>query len=428
MIKHCGLKPLLLISAIVLGVQGCASNDDIADLPAPLPVLSAPLPLTEQWDFSVSSGIDSFYSSLSPTVAYDKVFVASRSGDIYALDKSTGEQVWRADVRKVPNSFWQIFGFDDEKIARVAGGLVASYDHVYLGTEDGEVIGLNQATGEIAWRVKVKGEVVSSPVAEAGKVYVHTTAGHIFALDAQTGEQKWHTESEVPVLTLRGSSAPVFANGGIMVGGANGKLSVYLAETGQLAWEEIVATPSGSTELERVVDIDSTPLVIGRLIYSLSYGGTLTAMDYRNGSIVWKREYAGYVNMTTLGNDLYIVDKKSNILAVDRRNGVEKWSSAELINRQLTAPIIHDGRIAVGDFEGYVHWLNTETGAIEAQLLIDREGLYSPGVIDDKTLIVQASSGEISAVAFDENASSKPMNQTTGFVAPERYIFESRSF
>ncbi|MBN7827949.1 outer membrane protein assembly factor BamB family protein, partial [Bowmanella dokdonensis] len=116
-------------------------------------------------------------------------------------------------------------------------------------------------------QVKVKGEVLAKPAVAEGLVVVNTGAGIMFALDAETGEQQWLYESEVPPLSLRGISAPTTSSGGAMVGTASGKLAVVIMENGQVAWEQAVTAPTGATELDRLVDIDVEPLILGGVIY-----------------------------------------------------------------------------------------------------------------------------------------------------------------
>ncbi len=389
------VKTSLVVLAGCTMLWGCASKDESL-MPAPVPQLAQTEAVSVAWQQDIGSD-DGFFSQLKPSIAYGKVFSSSRGGDVFAFDKNTGKEIWSTDVRLIPNGFWQTFWFDDEKTARVSGGLSAAYEKVFLGTEDGEVLALSESNGEILWRVKVKGEVLSAPLLEDGQVFVQTSAGFIYALDALDGKQNWEIESEVPSLTIRGNASLKYSSGGIIVGGANGKVSVYLSATGQLAWQTPVAKPQGSTELERIVDVDSDPLIIGTNLYGLSYGGTLAAIELRNGRLVWKREYAGFQSMTNHVNSLILSDKSSNLYSIDRRTGVERWSSSELLNRTLSSPVMQKGRIVVGDFEGYLHWLDVENGKITAQLELD-DALFSSGVIDDGRLYIQSTEGTLFAV------------------------------
>jgi len=153
---------------------------------------------------------------------------------------------------------------------------------LFVGTENGEVLAINQAGGSRAGRTKVPREVLAAAATDSGIVVVNTVAGILLGLDANTGEIKWQNESDVPPLTLRGVSAPAAANGGAIVGLATGRLQVSIIDSGLTAWEQVIAKPSGATELERIVDIDSKPLVFGGTVFIVSYGGSRSAVELRS--------------------------------------------------------------------------------------------------------------------------------------------------
>ena len=224
----------------------------------------------------------------------------------------------------------------------------------------------------------------------------------MFGLDTRTGEQKWRHEGDTPPLTLRGISGPVAANGGAIVGTATGKIQVNLLETGVLAWETVIATPSGATELERIVDIDTTPVLFGGTIYTISYNGTLAAVELRSGRVIWKREYASYRNITLDGNNLFVVDNNSNIYALDRRNGVELWSQSGLKKRSVTAASAVKDFVVVGDNWGFLHWLDKETGNLVARLDVggddEDDSIYAAPIVVDDVVITVTRNGEVAAV------------------------------
>ena len=122
-----------------------------------------------------------------------------------------------------------------------------------------------------------------------------------------------------------------------IVGLANGRLRVAILESGLTAWEQVIAKPSGATELERIVDVDSKPLVFGPTVFIVSYGGTLSAIELRSGNTVWNREYGSYRDIAIAGNRLFVTDNSGNIYAIDRRNGIELWSNGALRKRNLTS-------------------------------------------------------------------------------------------
>ena len=186
------------------------------------------------------------------------------------------------------------------------------------------------------------------------------------------------------------------------MGTPTGKIQVNLIETGVLAWETVIATPSGATELERIVDIDTTPVLYGGTIYTVSYNGTLAAVELRSGRVIWKREYASFRNLNIDGNKIFVVDNNSNIYALDRRNGVELWSQGLLKKRSLTAATPVGEYVVVGDNWGFLHWIEQESGKVVARLDVggddEDDAIFAAPVNVDGNVIAVTRNGEIVSV------------------------------
>jgi outer membrane protein assembly factor BamB len=247
---------------------------------------------------------------------------------------------------------------------------------------------------------------LAAPAIDSGVLVVSTTSGLIVALNAETGEQLWTYESEVPPLSLRGVSAAVAAAGGAIVGTATGKLVVNILESGQTAWEQPITAPSGATELDRIVDIDSRPLVSGSQVYVISNDGTLASVELRSGRVIWKREYKSYRRLTQAGANLFLVDNDSNVYGLDIRNGVELWSQTGLKRRQLTAAEPIGNYLVVGDKFGFLHWLNQTDGQIVSRLEVggddEDEAIYTAPVVDGNMLYTQTRDGKLVAISIPQ--------------------------
>lgn len=357
------------------------------------------------WENEVGDGVDQYFSRLEPAIAYDKVFAASRQGEIKAFDQATGKVVWERDFAEYNRSGFigsMVNMWSSGTSAKIAGGMSVAYETVYFGSEDGVVYALDANTGDPKWQTSIPGEVLAPPALDEGIALVNTGAGILFALDAETGEELWRQESEVPPLSLRGISAPAAANGGAIVGTPDGKISVSIMETGQTAWEQTIAAPTGATELERIVDIDSSPIVFGGTIFTVSFNGTLAAIDLRSGRVLWKREYGSYRNVTLSGNSLFVVDNNSNVYALDRRNGVELWSHGSLRKRSLTAATPVGDYVVAGDNWGFLHWFSQADGTIVARMDIggddEDEAIYIAPVASGDMLYIQTRDGQILAI------------------------------
>nr|WP_245217437.1 outer membrane protein assembly factor BamB [Rheinheimera maricola] len=379
----------MLLVAVVLA--GCSSKDDLV-----LPPVQNSITPKVVWDSSIGSGVEHYESKLTPVIAGDTVYAASREGLVAAFDLSSGKRKWQFDLRKpTGGSFWQdisdVWSGDN---ARISGGLSFGFGRLYFGTENGDVVSLS-ADGELVWRKEVTGEVLAKPAVGEGLVVVATGAGTLIALHPDTGEQRWEFENEQPALTLRGTAQPVIQAGGVLYGSGSGHIGILIAERGYQAWEEAVTSPKGSTDLSRLVDVDATPIVIGSAVFSIAYNGELVAQELRTGRQLWKREYSSFNNMSSAGDTLYLVDSVGRIYAIDSRSGTEKWSQFGLNKHSLTGATVYKEYLVVGDNQGNLHWLNRESGDFVARQSMDGSGFYTEAVTDGSHLLVQSRNGEL---------------------------------
>ncbi len=149
-----------------------------------------------------------------------------------------------------------------------------------------------------------------------------------------------------------------------------------------------------------MADVDMTPLLLGDNLYAVSYNGNLVSMEMRSGRIVWSRKYSSFHELDTAGLSLFLVDDHSRVYSVDRRNGLELWSNSDLTNRDLTAPAVFQDYVVVGDFEGYLHFIDRSNGQIVGRVQVDSSGLFSqPLVVDDK-IYLQTRDGKIATVTL----------------------------
>ncbi|QSE73809.1 outer membrane protein assembly factor BamB [Aeromonas media] len=386
-------KKMALGVAVSLALQGCSlfsSEEDLTPM-APLPVVESAFSADTKWSSSVGDGIGDFYSQLQPVVEEDHIYAAARDGDVTAFDRNSGETLWSVDLADLPINA-------DKRSARLSGGLVSRYGKLFLGSENGVVYALNEANGEVLWQTTVPGEVVASPAVEDGRVVVLTTSGRLMALDTDEGKLQWTLSEEQPPLTLRSASTPVITNGAVLYGRADGKVGIALLSNGQPVRQSKVADPRGATELDRMVDVDASPLIAGDELYAIAYNGQLMARKLMTGDEVWKRKYSGYRDLAMTGNAIVLTDSRSHLFAVDRRNGLELWSNTQLENRTVTAPVVLGDYVVVGDVEGYLYWLDRTDGSIKAMQQLDSSGLYAAPLVDGDTLYVQSRGGKLYAI------------------------------
>ncbi|PLR21682.1 outer membrane protein assembly factor BamB [Pantoea endophytica] len=385
------LLPGLISVTLLSGCSLFSGEEDVVKR-APLPKVENQFTPQTAWSTSVGDGVGDFYSNLHPAWLDGTVYAADRFGVVKALDASNGKEKWKVDLSEKT-------GFFSKNIsALLSGGVTASGDRIYIGSERGQVFALNTSDGGIAWQTKVAGEALSRPVVSDGLVLVHTSNGMLQGLDQSTGVIKWTVNLDMPALSLRGESAPTVAFGGAIVGGDNGRVSAVIVNQGQLIWQQRISQPSGATEIDRLSDVDTTPVVVNGVVYALAYNGNLTALELRSGQVLWKREIGGVKDMVVDAGRIYLVDQDDRVIALNADGGVAIWRQSDLLHRNLTSPVLFNGYLVVGDSEGYLHWINTLDGRFVAQQKLDSDGFQTEPVVAGDKLLIQAKGGEVYAI------------------------------
>ncbi|MTH45867.1 outer membrane protein assembly factor BamB [Intestinirhabdus alba] len=384
------LLPGLLSVTLLSGCSLFSGEEDVVKM-SPLPEVENQFTPSTAWSASVGNGIGEFYSHLRPALADGVVYAADRAGVVKALDASDGKEIWSTNLGEKG-------GWFSRSPALLSGGVTVAGGHVYIGSEKAQVYALSTSDGTVAWQSQVAGEALSRPVVSDGMVLIHTSNGQLQALNEADGAVKWTVNLDMPTLSLRGESAPATAYGAAIVGGDNGRVSAVLMQQGQLIWQQRISQATGSTEIDRLSDVDTTPVVVNGVVYALAYNGNLTALDLRSGQIMWKRELGSVNDFIIEGNRIYLVDQSDRVLALNVDGGVTLWTQNDLLHRQLTSPALYNGSLVVGDAEGYLHWLNVEDGRFVAQQKVDSAGFLTDPVVADGRLLIQAKDGTLYSI------------------------------
>ncbi|MFT4887571.1 MAG: outer membrane protein assembly factor BamB [Pseudohongiellaceae bacterium] len=357
-------------------------SDDEVNPPRELVAIEREVNLQRQWSVNVGNGQGKNYTELTPAIDGATIFVASEDGDVVAVDRQSGDVIWRTRLRTA-----------------VTGGVGAGEGLVMLGTRNANVIVLDQSNGEELWRTPVSSEVLSAPQSNGDVVVAQTVDDKLVALDQKSGEQRWIYESTLPPLTLRGTSRPVFTGSGTVVAGfSNGTLVSVASENGVFRWEERVAIPEGRYDIDRVIDVDGDLVLDGSRILAASYQGNLMAFDVSSGRIVWGREASSYHGLTKGFGNIYYSDDESHLIAIRDNSDDIVWENDDLEFREVTAPTTIGNFVALADLEGYVHLVSQIDGRIVGRTQIDNDGIRANMLAEDGKLYVYGNSGRLVAL------------------------------
>jgi outer membrane protein assembly factor BamB len=224
------------------------------------------------------------------------------------------------------------------------------------------VIALSEADGSPAWRIRINAEILSAAAIGGNLVVVRGVDGRMHGLSIRDGSELWVAEQQVPRLSLRGTGVPLLVGDLAIAGFDNGRVAAVAIGNGTTAWDTAVGQSRGSTELQRLIDVDAPVVADGDDLFAVAYQGRLTRLARDTGQVVWARDMSSYRGLAVDENAIYISTADGNVVRVDRKNGTEQWTQKALARRQLTAPVIYRGRVVVADGGGILHWLDAATG------------------------------------------------------------------
>ena len=333
---------------------------------------SAQLGKTERYDYI-------------PAEEAGAVYAASAEGDLAKYDAETGRQLWKINVEEP-----------------ISGGVGSGGGLVLVGTNRGHIIAYD-FNGKLVWKSTLSSEILSAPRYFDGMVIARSGDNHIYGLDAADGTRKWVYERKVPALSLRSTAGIVVDGGAVYAGFSGGKMAAIRADNGKLLWEATVAIPKGVTEIERIADITSLPVVAGPVVYAVAYQGRIAAVDRINGKVIWNREISSYSGMAFGDEKIYVSHALGSLYSLDYATGRTFWRQGDLLNRRLTTPLILKDLIVVGDLEGYLHFVDIENGKFMARIKIDSEPVMSLTVgINKSQVIAETRGGGLFSLSVDE--------------------------
>ena len=373
---------LLSIMAGCSTMKGWFSNDDdTANQPAPLEEIVQEIDISKVWSTSVGSGQGKGYNYISPVIDGQVLYVAGNDGVVMALDKTSGKTLWKEDLDRP-----------------ISGGVGVGAGTLAVGTSDGEVLLLSASDGSLLWTAAVNGEVLSAPQTDGSIVLVQSYDGRVQGLNASDGSELWAYDSNVPVLTLRGTSTPIIEGRLAIVAFANGKVMALDIKTGALRWEARAVIAQGRSEIDRIVDIDGHMLLNGNVLYAVGYQGRLVALDAPTGRKMWQQDASSYVGVDQGFGNIYVADETGSLIAFHRSGQGVRWEQPALEYRRLSAPKTVKGYVAVGDLEGYVHFLSQVDGHFVGRTKIDGDGVRGRMLSEGDILYVYGNGGKLVAL------------------------------
>lgn len=342
--------------------------------PGPLPSFDAKAAARVDWQVPLGAKRG---EAFAPAVRPDAIYAASPDGTIVSVDPASGRQIWRIKADRP-----------------LSAGVGAESAAVVVGTAKGEVIAFDP-TGKPLWQVKVSTEVAGPPKGAEGKIIVWALDGRIYGLSEVDGSQKWVYQRTNPSLTIRRFAGGTASRGALFTGTAGGKLLALDLASGALGWEASVATPKGATELERIADVTSTPVVEARQACAAAYQGRVACFDLLRGTLLWSRDFSSLGGIAVDARYLYVTDDKGSIHALDKTTGGSIWKQDKLAVRFPSGPVVVGDYLGVVDAEGYLHLLDRNDGNLVGRVATDGSAALSQPVAVGSAAVWQSAAGTL---------------------------------
>lgn len=377
-----------LVSASVLAMlAGCSTltslnpfADKPKDQPAKLVELQGSMAVRTAWKLDVGRAGTNLFT---PAVVANTLVLAGGEGALVRVDAATGQELWRIKAG-----------------TPLTAGVGTDGSIIVVGGAKGAVLAFDM-DGKQLWKAQASSEVLSAPAVGQGIVVVRSVDNRIVGLDAKTGLQKWTVQRPSPALSLRLAPGMVIAGSDVIVAQPGGKMLRMALATGSPKWEISVGDARGATELERMIDMGGTPVLANGDVCAVAYQGRIGCFESDAATIRWTKEFSSDVGVAVDQRFVFAADDKGAVQAFNRENGASAWKNDKLAFRHLSTPVSYGRAVAVGDYQGYVHFMSREDGSFLARAAIDGSAIGGTPVVAGDKLIFQTQAGTVAAIAVE---------------------------
>ena len=372
----CGITDQLkAVPETVVGWFG--SNTKLPELPAFKPEIV----VRTRWKADVG-GSGNYV--MVPLVSDTRVCAASVKGRVTCLELDSGKELWTLDLK-----------------SPLSAGVGSDGRRLLLVSQDSELIAI-EPDGKLAFKAQVSGEILAPPRGAGGLIIIRSTDGRIQGLDGETGKRKWSYQRQLPALTIRSQAGVLIDRDRVYAGWPGGKFTALSLDKGTALWEATVATPKGSTELERIADVISEPVTNGERVCVTAFQCRTMCIDRERGQPLWARDIP---SSSAVGFDFkrgYVADDKGVIHGLDRASGASNWAQDAFKGRIPSGPLSYGDYVWFGDAEGYVHLIDRANGALASRTQTDGSQILLAPLQTPAGVLVATRDGAL--VMFDIDA------------------------
>ena len=363
---------MLLAAAMVTALSGCAwMGFDNSPKPADLGTNVVQLPVHQAWSLRVPA----LKEALRVHTVGEQVLVASADGTVVSVNAASGRENWRAQAGKALQT-----------------GAGSDGRHTAVVTTSNEVVVFEN--GQKRWSSPLSASAFTAPLVAGARVFVLAADRSVTAYDAQNGARLWTRKRDGEPLVLR-QQGVLQAHGNLLLVGLSGRLVAMNPDNGAVVWESPLASPRGTNDVERLVDLVGPTTRMGNVVCARAFQASVGCTDVSRGQTLWAQTAKGAVGID--GDAEYVFGTESNgvVQAWNRQDGTRQWSVDRFQHRRLTAPLVVGRSVVMGDESGLVHMLSRQDGSHLNRLNTDGTGVTVAPVVAADTLVVVTRGGGV---------------------------------
>lgn len=361
----------LAYAAVCLALAACSSS---RPKPADIPVVSVLQDVRTSW----SSSLGEVNFPLVVTARDGRVALANSEGTVAVLDAATGKDVWRLNLKQA-----------------IAAGVGSDGQQVAVITRDNQLVTMRD--GQVQWRQTLPAQSFTAPLVAGARVFVLTADRSVLAFDGNSGAKLWTQQRAGEPLVLK-QAGVLMAFKDTLITGFAGRLVGLNPNTGVIRWESAIASPRGTNDVERLVDLLSPVDRLGDSVCVRAFQSQIGCVNAQSGQGVWTRAAAGARGVS--GNDTVLIAGLANgvVQAWNRNNGERVWETERLKYRVLSAPLVTPRGVLLADDGGWLYVLSLADGALLNRVKLDGSELAAAPVLAGERYVLVTREGRVTGL------------------------------
>ncbi|MCB1532832.1 MAG: PQQ-binding-like beta-propeller repeat protein [Alphaproteobacteria bacterium] len=317
----------------------------------------SPDALTKIWSVSIGSGSsDEIPLTASPVLVDGEIFTLDSKSHLRAFNIQNGKQVWETNIDNKE---------EDDHV--ISGGISYASGVLYVANGYNEILAVHPANGEIFWRTRLPAPSRAAPTVLNGRLYVTTLDNRLLALNAKDGSTLWEHQAFSETASLLGAASPAANYDVVIPAFSSGEITALRVENGSVAWSDNLSNLKKLGGLSGISDIRALPVIDKGIVFAISFGGRMVAIDERTGSRIWQREIGSGNTPWVAGNHVFVLTTENQLVALGRETGSIRWvKKIENEDRDphffMSGPIMAGGRLILAGKGGLVLEIDPNNG------------------------------------------------------------------